>query len=257
MAIHYYLSIFPMEALVASQLDPIRYGSYMATGSKKGSQEQVIFIEIKGGFSGDFDWKYADIKCITHPNGELKRSVYLSVYRVLERFPLNALGTMYLTTRDGRSLAIEKQQYQPPPPDGNDFYVYQELCPINPVIVSRLAPREFGVYITDQRNKIYMPAIVYTDLKVINFDDPVKTGHIGTLYDGKIPHLKQCISEVNGPDGKTNKTLTRTHVESFAFQTIKYGLYVFNTENIFMYRMPTADEIKNIDFHWGKSANII
>ena len=37
MAVHYYLSVFPMEALIASQLDPMHFGAYMATGSKKGS----------------------------------------------------------------------------------------------------------------------------------------------------------------------------------------------------------------------------
>ena len=33
-----------------------------------------------------------------------KRSVYLSAYRVLERVPLQAIGSLYLTTDDGRVL---------------------------------------------------------------------------------------------------------------------------------------------------------
>ena len=67
MAIHYYLSVFPMEALIASQLDPTQFGSYMATGSKKGSKEQIIFIEVEGGFGTDFDWKDAEARCVPHP----------------------------------------------------------------------------------------------------------------------------------------------------------------------------------------------
>ena len=58
MSIHYYLSVFPMEALIASQLDPSLFATYMATGSKKGSQERIVFFEIEGGFGSDFDWKH-------------------------------------------------------------------------------------------------------------------------------------------------------------------------------------------------------
>ena len=71
-----------------------------------------------------------------------------------------------------------------------------------------------------------MPVLVFADLKVINFDDLENTGNIGSLYDNKLSHLMQRISDVTGPEAKTNKTLTRTHVESFAFQTIEHGIHV-------------------------------
>jgi hypothetical protein len=257
MAINYYLSVFPMEALIASQLEPRQFGAYMATGSKKGSNEQIVFIELEGGFGSDFDWKDAEAKCVPHPNGDPKHSVYLGVYRVLERIPSNVLGAMYLTTRDGRTIDIGKTAYKSPDIEDRNYFVYQELCPVNPVIVSALAPKAFGEYMTDSSNKVSVPSLVFADLKVINFEDPVNTGNIGSLYDAKVPHLMQCISEVTGPDAKTNKTLTRTYVESFAFQTINNGLYVASPGSISMYRMPTVEEIKQLDYDWGRSANII
>jgi hypothetical protein len=257
MSIHYYLSVFPMEALIASQLDPAHFGSYMATGSKKGSQERVIFIEVEGGFSENFDWKYAEEKCVPYPDGDPKHSVYLGVYRILERVPLDALGTMYLTTRDGRSIGIEKSDYEWKANANTVYYVYQELCPLSPVIVSSLAAKEFGAYLNNPESKVFVPTILYADLKVIDLNDRVHTGNIGSLYDGKIPHLTQCISEITGPDMKTSKTLTRTNVESFHFQTINYGLYVSSSAGICMYKMPTLDEIKEINYDWGRSANII
>ena len=257
MAIHYYLSVFPMEALVASQLDPPQFGAYMATGSKKGSNEQIIFIEIEGGFGSDFDWKDAEDRCVPHPNGDPKHSVYLGVYRILERVPTDALGAMYLTTRDGRTLELEKRAYERPESHTRSYFVYQELCPVNPVIVSRLDPRDFGAYMTEEANKIHVPKLLFADLKVINFEDRKNTGNIGSLYDNKIPHLMQCVSDVTGAEMKINKTLTRTYVESFAFQTIDYALYVADSDTIVMYRMPSIDEIKQIDYDWGRSANII
>jgi hypothetical protein len=257
MAVHYYLSVFPMEALIASQLDPMHFGAYMATGSKKGSKEQVVFIEVTGGFGADFDWNDAEERCVPHPNGDPKHSVYLGVYRVLERIPADAFGTMYLTTRDGRTIGLEKSTYHHPHYEDRKYFVYQELCPVNPVIVSRLAPDDFGRYMTDPSDNVHVPSLLFADLKVINFDDQKNTGNIGSLYDNKLSHLMQCISDVTGAEAKTNKTLTRTHVESFAFQTIDHGLYLASPDEMCMYEMPSADEIKHIDYDWGRSANIL
>ena len=257
MATHIYLSVFPMEALIASQLDPKQFGSYMATGSKKGSKEQIIFIETAGDFGDFFDWGYAAQKCVPHPNGDPKHSVYLGVYRVLENTPVDVLGAMYLTTRDGRTLELQKSEYVGSDFSDHAYFVYQELCPVNPVIVSRLDPEKFGKYITDEKNKVFMPQVIYADLKVVNFDDLSKTGNIGNLYDNKIPHLMECIAEVTSIEPKSNKTMTRTHVESFAFQTIDYGIYITNGNELCVYRMPGVDEIKKIDYDWGRSALII
>jgi hypothetical protein len=94
MNIHYYVTLFPVEALIASQLDPMQFGSYMATGSKKGSYENIIFAEIDGGFGDYFDWQYAREKCVPHQNGDPKNSLYLSVNRTLEHIPLSTLRSL-------------------------------------------------------------------------------------------------------------------------------------------------------------------
>ncbi len=257
MDIHYYLSVFPMEALIASQLEPKQFGTYMATGSKKGSAEQIIFCELEGGFAGPFDWEYAEAKCVPHSYGDPKHSVYLGVYRVLEHIPLERLGPMFLATRDGRTLELAKSDYAEPPVDGErGYYVYQELCPVTPVIVSRLAPESFGRHICSPDGKVRLPKIIFADLKVIDFDDPDHSGNIGSIYDRKVPHLLECIAEVTSDEQKINKTLTRTHVESFSFQTINRAIYAADGERIYAYRMPTVDELKKIDYDWGRSAMI-
>ena len=256
MAIHYYLSIFPMEALIASELKPASFGTYMATGAKKGSAEQIIFIELEGGFGSHFDWSHAEKQCVPHDDGEPKHSVYLSVYRVLEHIPFSQLMRMYLTTRDGRTLQLSKETFKFFPND-RGYYVYHELCPVHPVIVSVLGPEEFGKDLTNSEKKVAVPKIVYTDLKVIDFENPDITGNIGSLYDRKIEHLKSCIASVSGGKDKVNKTLDRTYVESFSFQIIANGIYVSDGEEIVMYPMPGVDEIKRIDYDWGRSALII
>ncbi len=256
MQIHYYLSVFPLEALIASQLEPNHFGAYMATGSKRGSEEQIIFIEVNGEFGEHFDWNYAKERCVPHANGDPKHSVYMGVYRVLEHIPLEAMGSLYLTTRDGRTLELERSTYEPAD-SGKGYFVYQELCPINPVIVSALNPQQLAKSICDPSNKIHVPHLVFTDLKVINFDDEVNTGNIGSMYDRKRGHLLECIAAVQGKDKKPNKTFTRTNVESFSFQIINNGVYASDGKELVMYKMPTIEEIKQIDYDWGRSALII
>ena len=74
MTIHYYLTVFPTEGLIASQLGPEDFGSYMATGSKKGTAEHLIFIEVSGEFGSYFDWDYARQNCVQHSDERPKHS---------------------------------------------------------------------------------------------------------------------------------------------------------------------------------------
>jgi hypothetical protein len=180
----------------------------------------------------------------------------MGVYRVLEHIPLESLKSLYLTTRDGRTLELEKGTFEAAD-SGRGYFVYQELCPINPVIVSSLDPKKFADSICDSSSKVHVPHLVFTDLKVINFNDEVNTGNIGSMYDRRRGHLMECIAAVQGKDKKPNKTFTRTNVESFSFQIINHGVYASDGKNLVMYKMPTIEQIKQIDYDWGRSALII
>ena len=251
MGIHYYLSAFPMEALIASELDAHQFGSYMATGSKNGSDELIIFAEIEGNCGKEFDWKYAEEKCVSHSNGDPKHSVYLSVYRTLENIPLTAIGSVYLTTRDGRSLELKQSKAAHDHPV-LDYFVYQELCPIKPLIVSRLNPAEFTAYMTDKKNHVHIPRLMFADLRSPNLDDPEKTGNTGGFLLNKKAHFLSCIASISGE--KANKTFDRSHVESFSFQTIGAGIFIGDGKELLSYPMPGIEKIKNIDYDWGRSA---
>ncbi|MBN1649265.1 MAG: hypothetical protein JW874_14605 [Spirochaetales bacterium] len=255
MSVHYYLAVFPIEALIASELTPGQFGTYMATGSKKGSAEQIIFAEITGEFSSYFDWEYAKKTCVPHQNGDPKHSTYLSIYRVLEHVPFNVIGDLYLVTRDGRSLALKKSAYKDP--EVQDYYLYHELCPVAPVIISSLMPKDFAAYLTDKKNKISVPKIVFADLKNVE-PNTVHTGNIGGLYDSRnAEHFLHCIESVKNKAGKKNKTIDRSHLESFTFNSIQNGIFIGDGKEILFYKLPAVEEIKNIDYDWGRSAMIL
>lgn len=254
MKTHYYLSLSPIEALIASHLEPQQFGSYMAIGSKNGSRERMMFVELRGEFGDYFDWAYAAERCVPHEDGRAKNSVWMSVYRVIENVPLDQFGTLYLTTADGRTLPIE------PSTEARfthrAFYVYQELAPLTPLVVSRLTPVEFAHFMTDPGNHVAVPTVVFADLKVIDFDDLEKTGNLGATYDRNIEHLKSCVKDVTTLPDKPNKNVERS-IGGFGYQIIQDGIYVGHRDRIVEYPMPDLAVIRRDHYDWGRSALIL
>jgi hypothetical protein len=254
--IYYYLSVFPLEALVASQLSPMEFGTYMAIGSTKSSHENFIFMIVEGEFAGHFDWDYARERCIPHEDGGPKRSLYLSVYRVLESIPFSVIGNLYLVTRAGRCLELSRGPFREAERPA-DFFVYQELCPLTPLVASSLPPPGFAGYLTGGDHKISVPKIVFADLKVADFSDHDATEHLGGIYDRKRIHLKSCIDEVVTNLDKKNKTVDRSHVDAFTYKSINRGVYLADSENFIMYPMKSLEELKSDHYYWAKSADIL
>jgi len=252
METYYYLSVYPVEALIASQLPPEDFGRYMAIGKEYGSHEKIMFIEIESGFGSYFDWKYAEEQCVPLQDGTPKNSVWLSVYRVLEHVPVSVMKSLHLTTADGRTLELSKEEY-PVGDKKRAFYVYQELCPITPLVVSCLRPKDFCALLTNGSSKVWVPQVLFSDLKVIDFENPESTGNIGPIYDRNLEHLKACVKAVTTPGAKPNKNVERSMM-SFSYQIINSGVYVGSAEEMAFYRMKTIDEIRRDNYGWGRSA---
>jgi len=251
MQTHFYLSFSPIEALIASQLDPETFGRYMAIGTRNGSREHMMFIELRDEFGDFFDWEYARTRCVSHPDGNPKHSLWMSVYRVLEHVPLEMMGTMYLTTQDGRTLALDPAPHYAP--STRRFRVYQELTPLTPLVVSALAPTAFAAYMTDPTHHVSVPRVIFADLKVIDFENPDVTGNIGGAYDRNLDHLQECVREVSDNPQKPNKNVERS-VSSFSFQIIGEGLFVGDREGLLSYTMPELATIRRDHYDWGRSA---
>ncbi len=254
MTVYYYLTIFPIESLIASMLEPFSFGSYLATGSKKGSYENNIFIEIEPEFSNDFDWEYAKRKCVPNVKNEPKHSVYLSIYRTLEKIPLDKMKSIYLTTKDGRTLELEKKD-KDIEIINEKFYIYQELCPTRPLVTTTLNPIEYIKVMTDEDSKTYVPKLAFVDVKTISFHTE-ETGSIGPLYDRNIEHLHNCINEVTLNKDKKFKIVERSNVDKFSYQIIGTGIYIGDKNQIIFYKMKSVEELRKYNYDWGRSALI-
>lgn len=253
---HVYLMVSPTEALIASMLESHEFGAYMATGSRKTAAEQLVFIELSGEFGNDFDWEYARRSCVPHPDGTPKHSVYLSVYRVLERVPLDVLGSLYLVTRDGRCLELHQEPLSPPL-YWKGYALYKELCPVTPLVASSLPPEPFSRYLVDPTNHVSVPAIVFADVRIIDLENMEHTGNVGGLYDhGGGEHMLSCFEEIKNQPGKRSKTIDRSYGARFSYQSIGHGIYVArHKDGLVWYPMPDKETIKKYHYEWGRSAN--
>ena len=106
MGVYMDLSLIP-EALIASMLPPMEFGTYLAVGTKKRTRGQALYFSLGDLKESPIDVGDIGSRCVPHPDGQPKHSVYLSVYRVLERIPLDAVKNLFMATPDGRVLELQ------------------------------------------------------------------------------------------------------------------------------------------------------
>ena len=204
---HLYLSLIP-QALIASMLPPEEFSKYYAVGSRATSLDECMFFEVDPKFrSDDFPFHVADEQCVAGADGGPKESVYLSIYRVLSRIPVSALGKLYLVTGDGLSLALDRGDYRPD--SKRQLHLYQEFCPINLMVASELAPLEFCRFITDPEQPVHVPRIVFSDLRLHGMATDPLGGRADDLPYRRINHLRDVLNELANNRGKSKKIVQR------------------------------------------------
>lgn len=248
-----YLSMIP-EALVASMLSPEEFGRYLAIGSHKRGSSPAIYFELNPGFSSDFfNMNIVNERCVPHPDGTPKHSLYLGIYRVLEHVPLEALGKLFLTTRDGQVLQLEQEQY--PAGITADHYLYDEICPVHPLIASRLDPAAFIQFVTDPESLLCVPKIFFADL------DPATLIGTGRTAEGmpaihNLPErIKECFHELDTTQ-KPTKTVDRIHSRTRRWNQIKSGYFVGSGTTVLHYPFPDRDTLDRHHHAWMRSAMI-
>lgn len=248
-----YLSVIP-EALVASMLPPADFGRYLAVGSHKRSSGAAIYFEIDPDFKSDFfDMGIVKERCIPHPDGSPKHSLYLGIYRVLEHIPLAALGKLYLTTRDGQVLPLEQSEL--PAEFPAEHYLYDEICPVHPLIASNLDPAAFTEFVTDSGSPLCVPKIFFAQLDPSAIIGSDRTAE-GTIAIHNLPErIKECFRELDAA-GKPTKTVDRTRQLTFRWNHIKNGYFIGDGETLLYYPFPSKEILDRDHYKWWRSATL-
>jgi hypothetical protein len=256
MTVHLYMSLIP-EALIASMLPPEEFGSYYSVGSKKKTRGQAMFIELDPDFRHEyFDIEQGIARCVPHDDGSPKKSVYIATYRVLEHIPLTDVDTLYLVTKFGESLPLERSYEYPSKEEG--LYMYQEIAPTHPLVVSTLEPVEMNRFLTqDPSSLIHLPAICFVELRLGELAKDPENGEIANLPYDNVYHLRDALVAVCSADKTVHtKMVDRVHTVEYPYRMIDSGIYVGNEEELAFFPLPPREELQNKYYRWWRSANI-
>jgi len=254
MAVHLYLSLIP-EALIASMLTPEEFGAYYAVGSEKKSRGQAIFFEIDPQFRGkDFQVEEAIERCIPHDDGSPKSSIYISVYRVLENIPMDAIKSLYLTTQDGRTLRLDPSQNLPDVDDG--LHLYREISPVTPLVVSALDPQAFyELIVKNPTSLIKLPAVCFLELRLDDLAHEPESAEVGDLPYANMEHLRSCLVSLRSK-AVNSKMVDRLPSSGIPYRTIKNGFFVGNTKKLIYFPFPDEKTLVDKYYRWWRSATM-
>lgn len=260
MTVYLYFSLIP-EALIASNLPPEKFGQYYATGSDYKSKGQCLFFEVDPIFRSDyFDLATAIGRCVPTADGTPKHSVYVSVYRVLEHLPISALGRLYLTTSYGHTLGLDRGEQLPE--KESCLHLYQDLAPVNSLVVSNLDPASFYESVTTSPTKfIRFPSLCFVELLLDELAKDPENGQANDLPYPFIHHLREALMVLkprtdDQASSKDSKMVHRVHSLEFPYRMIKNGIYVGNGAELVFYPMLSHRELRESHNQWWRSANI-
>lgn len=253
MSKYVYLTCTP-EALVASMLPPKGFGLYLSTGTKKRNRSQVMFFEVElSKIENLIDIDSLNRRCVAKEDGSPKSSVYLSVYRVLETIPTSALKSLYLTTDHGHVLELKRADYDKSQEPQNALHLYQELCPVTPLVASGLPPSVFLKKLTDGSTPIVLPKLFFVELKLGDLATNPLSGSAEHLPYSNIGHLRDCLEILKGEYEKHMKTVQRIYSGLLLYRTISTGFYVGARDDIVFYPYPTMAELENINYEFFRA----
>jgi len=248
-----YLSATP-EALIASMLPPEAFGEYLSTGTKKMNRGQAIFFEVDlNQIEHLIDMDNLNKKCVVKPDGSPKNSVYLSVYKALETIPLSALKSLYLTTDNGHTLELKRTSYNSAGENKGQLHLYQELCPVAPMVASDLTPSEFLKRLTDGSIPVILPKLFFVELKLGELASNPLKGSAEHLPYTNVGHLRDCLEVLKGEYKKHMKTVNRVYSGSLLYRTIESGFYVGSNDELAFYPYPNLMELENINYEFFRS----
>jgi hypothetical protein len=248
-----YLSVLP-EALIASMLPPKDFAEYMATGTRKKARGQAIFFEVDQDIARNLlPTEYISRRCVRKQDGSPKNSVYITIYRALEHLPLRSLKNLFLVAEDGRVLELHKGPYDVKSEIPRQLHLYQELCPVTPIIASTLSPSIFASEMTSENEQVHIPKLMFVELTLDQLAfDPVH-GSAHNLPYPDIGHLRDCLIILKNEEGKTRKTVHRTFNGTLLYRTCTNGFFVTSKDEFLYYPYPTMQQLEEQNYEFWRS----
>lgn len=256
---HLYLIVHPINALVASQLDPHQFAEHYTIGSSKHYEGKVVFAELDPAFRDpyfDIDHYLALTEAL--PDGSPKKTKFISSYAVLEHIDLKALRKLYLVTTSGKALELSPQPYTAVNEPGL-VRVYQEICPLTNLVASTLDQRAFARYLTSETKSKGAPKILFTQYE-FDVDAFLRKNQNRDLLTSPIPdtypnRLHDYLLELKEVGSKKTKTISlNSTFTSVSWRLIRHGFWFGCANELVFFPMPTMDVIEHQHHAWWRAA---
>ncbi len=235
-------------------LPPGGFGMYLSTGTKKRNKSQTIFFEVDlARIENLIDTESLNRRCVAKEDGSPKSSVYLSVYRVLEMIPVSALKSLYLTTDNGCILELKRKEYDKSKESHDSLHLYQELCPVTPLVASGYPPSVFLKTLTDGSRPIVLPKLFFVELKLGELAANPLYGSAEHLPYPNIGHLRDCLEILKGEYEKHMKTVQRIFSGELLYRTIDTGFYAGDRDEMAYYPYPGMKELEDINYEFFRA----
>lgn len=256
---HLYMIVFPINALVASQLDPAAFAQHYTIGSARHFQGKVIFAELDINFRDPYFRidEYLE-KTVPHDDGSPKRTKFISSYRVLEHVRFDAIKKLYLVTVNGKALELSPADYTAENVPGL-IRIYQEIAPIRNLIASRLDQRTFGKYISEDVAKgAARVCFTQIDLNIEEFlaESKHREVVVSPIPDSNPYRLLDCLSELQQNTQKSVKTISLSSVlHSISYRMLRHGFWFYDIDgNALFFPIPSQHELETTHYEWLKNA---
>ena len=136
------------------------------------------------------------------------------------------------------------------------LHLYQDLAPVNSLVVSTLDPAAYYDVITATPQKfIKFPGMCFVELELGALAADPENGQVGDLPYSFMHHLREALMTL-GPGSKETKLVHRVHSLEFPYRMVKGGFYVGNGKEFAYYPMPTAAEMRRDHATWWRTANL-
>ena len=256
---HLYMIIFPINALVASQLEPRAFAQHYTIGSARHFQGKVVFAELDINFRDPY-FKIDEYleKTVPHEDGSPKRTKFISSYRVLEHVPFDVIKKLYLVTVSGKALELSPAPYTAENVPGL-IRIFQEIAPVRNLIASRLDQRDFGNYITqDVAKGASRVCFTQIDLNIEEFMAASRNREIivSPIPDSNPYRLLDCLTELQQIEKKTVKTISLSSVlHSISYRVLRHGFWFFDASGeMLFFPIPSRHELETTHYDWWKNA---
>ncbi|HEX2867293.1 MAG TPA: hypothetical protein VHO03_09640 [Ignavibacteriales bacterium] len=254
---HLYMIVFPINALVASQLPPEKFGEHYTMLSAKHFSGKVIFAELDINFRNDYFEidRYLSLT-VPHEDGTPKRTKFISSYNVLENVDLKAIQMLFLVTTNGKVLPISPAEYTAVNEPGL-IRIYQEICPLETLVASTKDQRDFGKFITTQTRSKGAPKICFTQIE-FNLSEFFETNKNKDIITVELPGVNayrfyDCIMELKSNPNKLTKTISLgSLLRDISFKFLRHGFWFVKDDEMKFFPMPSISDLENKYFYWWK-----